>query len=84
LRHWVTGESITDYAFFEQGEGTVAGPFKGPLGYYLTRVAKRTGPTRPLNFADPRHKDLLRDDYTRVAFVQFAREAVAKATIKGF
>jgi hypothetical protein len=82
--HWVTGESITDYAFFDQAEGAVAGPFKGPLGYYLTRVQRRLPPTRPLNLGDPKHVDLLKDDYLRVAFVDYAKEAVKKADVKGF
>jgi hypothetical protein len=82
-RHWVTGDSITDFTFFDQAEGTVAGPFKGPLGYYLTRVQRRTAPTRPLNLGEPKHVDLLRDDYLRVAFVDYAKEARAKAEVKG-
>ena len=41
---WVTGNSIVDYVFFEQAEGTVAGPFRGPQGYYITRVLRRTPP----------------------------------------
>jgi hypothetical protein len=81
---WATGTAITDYVFFDQAEGTVAGPFKGPLGYYLTRVVRRTPPTRPLNLSEPKHVELLRDDYLRVAFMQYAKEAVAQATVKGF
>ena len=77
------GESITDYTFFDQAEGAVAGPFHGPLGYYITRVQHRTGPSRPLNLGDAKHVDLLRDDYLRVAFVDYAKEAVAKADVKG-
>lgn len=82
--NWVTGSTITDYVFFDQAEGTVAGPFKGPFGYYLTRVNKRTPPTRPLNLADPKHVQLLKDDYLRAAFIEYAREAVAQATVEGF
>jgi hypothetical protein len=82
--HWVTGQSITDYTFFDQPEGTVAGPFKGPLGYYITRVQRRTPPTRPLRLDDPKHVDLLREDYVREAFVDYAKDAVAQASIKGW
>jgi hypothetical protein len=82
--NWITGTSITDHLFFDQGEGTIAGPFRGPQGYYLTRVNKRTGPTRPLNLAEPKHLQLLKDDYLRVAFTDYAKEAVAQADVKGF
>jgi hypothetical protein len=81
---WVTGTSITDTVFFDQAEGSVAGPFKGPQGYYLTRVMRRSPPTRPLNLSEPKHVDLLREDYLRTAFIQYSKEAVAKAQITGF
>lgn len=81
---WVTGNSITDEVFFDQAEGSVAGPFKGPLGYYLTRVLRRSPPTRPLNLSEPKHVDLLREDYLRTAFIQYSKDAVAKAKITGF
>jgi hypothetical protein len=70
--------------FFDQMESSVAGPFRGPLGYYITRVNRRTPPSRPLNLSDPKHVALLRDDYLRWAFIQYGKEAVAKATITGF
>ena len=81
---WVMGGAITDSMFFDQAENSVAGPFKGPLGYYLTRVNRRTPPTRPLNLAEPKHVELLRDDYLRWAFIQYAKEAVASAKLKGY
>jgi hypothetical protein len=81
---WVTGRSITDYVFFEQTEGTVAGPFRGPEGYYITRVLRRTPPSRGLNLSEPKHLELLRDDWLRVKFNQYSREAVEQADVKGF
>jgi hypothetical protein len=82
--HWVTGASITDYVFSDQAENTVAGPFRGPQGYYITRVQRRTPPTRPLNLGDPKHVDLLRDDYVRTSFITYAEEARKAAEVKGF
>jgi hypothetical protein len=82
--HWVTGRSLTDTAFFDVPEGVVKGPFKGPQGYYLLRVNKRKPPTYPLNLSEPKKVQLLKDDYLRQAFVEYSREAVEKADIKGF
>lgn len=82
--HWVTGASITDYVFADQAENTVAGPFRGPQGYYITRVQRRTPPTRPLNLGDPKHIDLLKDDYVRTSFIAYAQEARKMADVKGF
>jgi hypothetical protein len=81
---WVTGECITDRMFFDQAENTIAGPFKGPLGWYITRVNRRSPPSRPLNLSEPRHVELLRDDYLRWSFDQYTKEAVSKADIKGW
>lgn len=82
-RHWVTGDSLTDYTFSTQAEGTVAGPFKGPMGWYLTRVQRRTPPTRPLDLGNEKHVEFLREDYLRVAFVEYAREARKQAEYSG-
>jgi hypothetical protein len=69
--------------FFDQAEGTIAGPFRGPQGWYLTRVNKRTGPSRPLNLSEPKHVQLLKDDYLRASFIDYSKEAVAQATVAG-
>lgn len=82
-RHWVTGFSITDAVFFDQPEGTVAGPYRATLGYYVTRVNKRTGPSRGLNFADPKHVKLVQDDYIKYEFVTYTADAIKMAEIKG-
>lgn len=81
--HWVNGFSVTDYLFFEQPENSVAGPFKTKLGYYVTRVNKRTPPSRTLNLSDPRHVDLLKDDFLKYQLVQYTADAVKSADIKG-
>lgn len=81
--HWVTGECITDRAFFDCPENQVIGPFKGPQGYYLVRVARRLPPTFPLNIAEPKKLELLKNDYLRAAFIEYTKEAVAKADVKG-
>lgn len=81
---WVTGECVTDRMFFDQAENSVAGPYSGPLGWYITRVNRRTPPSRPLNLAEPRHMELLKDDYVRWSFIQYAKEAVQQSEIKGW
>lgn len=82
-KHWVNGFSVTDYLFFEQPENTVAGPFKTQLGYYVTRVNKRTPPSRTLNLSDPRHVELLKDDFLKYELVKYTADAVKQADIKG-
>ncbi len=81
---WVTGECITDHIFFDQAEGTIDGPFRGPLGWYLTRVDKRTPPSRSLDINGPRYREFLKYDYLRWAFSQYTKDAVARAKIRGW
>lgn len=77
--NFLKGGLVTDEVFFEQPMGTVAGPFKGPFGYYLTKVLRRTPPSRPLNVNDERHLELLRDDWHRISFIDYAQEALANS-----
>ena len=83
FHQFVRGFSITDFVFFEQQIGTVAGPFKGPHGYYLTKVMRRMPPTRPLNIGDERHVGLLRDDYVPFSLIGYCEEAFQSADVKG-
>jgi len=81
---WITGECIADRICFEQEENSVAGPFRGPLGWYLTRLTKRSPFPRPLVASDPEFRKDLKEDYVDWAFNQYTKEAVAQAEIKGW
>lgn len=80
---WSEGYSIADKMFFNQEPQTVAGPFKGPMGWYLTYLVKRTPPTHPLRIHDDRHVELLKQGYGRHAFMEFCNEVFDAADIKG-
>lgn len=81
--HWLWGSSIADVLFFEQDHHTIAGPFRGPAGYYMTYLIERTPPTHPLRINEDRHVDLLKQGYGRHAWMQFSNEVLAEADIKG-
>lgn len=81
-KHWVNGFSITDQIFFEQQVGTVDGPFKAQLGYYVVRLNKRNPPSRTLNLADPKHVELVKDDFLKYELVRYTKEAVAQSKIE--
>ena len=80
---FLRGELLTDRVFFDQPVGVVDGPHKGSFGYYVTKVLRRSAPSRPLNTNDRRHIDLLRDDYARVSFVAYAHEALGDTVVGG-
>lgn len=81
--HWLWGSSIADVLFFEQDHHSVAGPFRGPSGYYLTYLIERVPPTHPLRISEDRHVNLLKQGYGRHAFMEFSNEAMKAADLKG-
>ncbi len=83
LTTWLYGKSVADYAFFEQKVGTVEGPFKGPYGYYLTRVSGRSPATRPLNIHMPRHRTLIQEYYLRNRFNEYSRDVIDGGEVVG-
>ena len=81
--HFLNGAMLVNTIFFKTPIGTVAGPIRGPYGWYLAKVMKRTPTARPLNINDERHLGLLRDDWVRVSFIDYAHQALAEAEVTG-
>jgi parvulin-like peptidyl-prolyl isomerase len=81
---WINGECIADRVCFQQEEGRVAGPFRGPFGWYLTRLNRRIPPSQALHVDDTKIRERLKDDYVRWAFIQYSKEAVAQAEVRGW
>jgi hypothetical protein len=83
----VFGRTISDTVFYEQEVGTIAGPFMGPKGYYLTRLTGRTPAARPLDLTIPLHRLLVQNFYLRVQLHKRAQELLQKGveagTVKG-
>ena len=77
------GSSITDAIFFDMQTGSTEGPYAGPKGYYIIHLRTRTSPTNPLNINEPKHIDLLKEDFVRREFVKYAHEALEQADVKG-
>jgi hypothetical protein len=80
---YVWGGTVTDKAFFDQDVNTVAGPFRGPLGYYITRINRRAPASRPLTLADPWQYERIKENYVEMAFRDYSREALAAAEVRG-
>lgn len=79
---FVEGAGIVDYVFFDQPEG-IDGPFKGPHGYYITRVISRTPPTKEFSLAEPAQRDLVVQDYLSMRINQWAQELLENAKVEG-
>ena len=77
------GPSITDHIFFEQPVGSIEGPFKGPKGYYITRLLSRGSPNSLLDMNVPVHRQLVETYYLRNELVHKSEELLAKAQEEG-
>lgn len=80
---FVEGSTIGDYVFFDQEAGTLGGPFRGPYGYYITRVTSRTPPQKTFSLAEPTQRDLVTQDYLAVRLAEFGQQVFEAADVKG-
>ncbi|MCC7014091.1 MAG: hypothetical protein IT454_16155 [Planctomycetes bacterium] len=67
FRIFLYGPSVTDHVFFEQKMGSIAGPFRGPKGYYISRITGKTPPSRPLDLKEPVHREIVLHHYLKNA-----------------
>lgn len=81
--HFLANGALVDAIFFDMEPGTVAGPYRGPKGFYLVYLKGRTRPTNPLNLRTERHQQMIQEDWVRKAFQAYAHEALASAETSG-
>jgi hypothetical protein len=81
--NFINGGLLTDEVFFNLPVGSIAGPLPGPDGWYLAKVIKRAPTQRPLNINDEKHLELLREDWVRISFIDYAHEALGMAEVVG-
>ncbi len=76
-------DQVTDKIFADMQVGSIAGPFRGPHGYYIVYLKNRSAATNPLRLSEPRHLELLQQDYLRRQFTAYAHQCLAGAEISG-
>jgi hypothetical protein len=79
---FVEGAGIVDYVFFDQPEG-IDGPFKGPHGYYITRVISRTPPTKEFVLSEAPQRDLVVQDYLSMRINAWAQDLLENSKVEG-
>lgn len=80
---FLVGGSITDMIFFEQTVGTIENPVKGPHGYYIPRLLRKTPPTARLSVTDSDHREYLTQDWISDNLNRFVQEQVAGIEVSG-
>lgn len=77
-------DTVSNYVFFEQLPNTISQPMKGPYGYYIVKLLKRTKPSRlPDYLGIEKHFEFLVNDYLREVVAAYFKQALEEADIQG-
>jgi len=80
---FLTGSSVADFVFFEQELGSLGQPRRGPLGWYLPRLIRRTKAPARIPMDEAVKRDLVLDDYLTTKLNEYVQELVAKSEVYG-
>ena len=80
---FLNGNSITDFVFFQQEVLSLGQPLRGPLGWYLPRLLRRTKPPQRLSMDPDVREKLVRDDYLIWHLNEFCQGLIAKNEVFG-
>jgi hypothetical protein len=80
---FLNGGTLTDFIFFDQAVGTLGQPVRGPYGWYLPRLLRRSVPPPRLPIKEETLKTMVTDDYVGTSLREFARELVSKNEVYG-
>ena len=77
------GTTITDFVFFEQEEGTIQPPMRGPAGWYIPRLLNRIQSPDQLVKNQESYMVMVEQDYVMTHLSELTSELRAQAAIYG-
>lgn len=80
---FLNGTSVTDFIFFEQEVGTLGDPMKGPNGWYLPRLMRRSKPPPRMQVNQGTLDILIAEDYVVSHLNDYAQGLVAQNEVYG-
>jgi hypothetical protein len=80
---FLSGSSVADFIFFEQEVGTLGQPVRGPLGWYLPRLIRRTKPPARIPMDEATMRELVLDDYLTTKLNEWAQELLGQSEVYG-
>jgi len=80
---FLNGDSITDYIFFEQKVEEIGRPMKGPRGWYIPLLLRRSDPPARLSTSEENMKELIRQDYLNYNLRMYVRDLVRESEVYG-
>ena len=80
---FLSGTSVTDFIFFEQEVQSLGQPMRGPLGWYLPRLIRRTKPPARIPMDEATMRDLVIDDYRTTEMNSYAQKLIKESEVYG-
>lgn len=80
---FLNGSTLTDYIFFEQEPGTVGQPVRGPFGYYIPRLLRRSPSPETLDMDDELLITLAEQDYTLLRLTEYVQNLIDNSEVYG-
>lgn len=80
---FLNGTSVTDFIFFDQEVGSLGQPMRGPWGWYLPRLLRRTRAPERVTMDQPTMDLLVLDDYLNYHLNSWAQELIKSSQVYG-
>ena len=76
-------KGYADFVFFDQEVKSLGQPMRGPLGWYLPRLIRRTKPPARIPMEEATMRELVLDDYLTTELRNYAQELIKKSEVYG-
>jgi len=80
---FLNGDSITDYIFYEQEVEQIGRPMKGPRGWYIPLLRRRSDPPARLSTSEENMRTLIEQDYLNYHLRMYVRDLVRDNEVYG-
>ena len=80
---FLNGDSITDYIFYEQEVEQIGQPMKGPKGWYIPLLRRRSDPPARLSTSEENMRTLIEQDYLNYHLRMYVRDLVRDGKVYG-
>ncbi len=80
---FLNGKTIADFVCFEQQVGTIANPIRGPYGYYIPRLLRRTAAPPSASLSEADLLDMADQDYTTLRMSEHVQELIRRNEVYG-
>jgi len=80
---FLNGDSITDYIFYEQEVDQIGEAMRGPKGWYIPLLHRRSDPPARLSTSEENMRTLIEQDYLNYHLRMYVADLVSKNDVRG-